>query len=127
MDSELAVSTSAPYLDYPNLQPGDRIAVEVDGYLEAHVITELSRKSGMLIFGPDLTRWQRIRRALTPPRWRGPLPAYHRAPDTVEIRSVPVREARLHGLIKNMVDVFPADGSPSPNPAPAGDGESHQK
>lgn len=53
----------------PNVQPGDLVAVEIDG-----VIYTERYQPGKYQPAPKLSLWRRMIRRLTPPSWRKPLP-----------------------------------------------------
>lgn len=94
-----------------SLFPGDRIAVQIGDRLIHHRITEIRRDSGQYTPPPPRTRWQRITRTLTPPRWRQPLPQGTRGLDTVQISSVPI-----DGSAPDDPGHPPGRAVPAPNP-----------
>lgn len=117
------VSQASPYLSSPALKIGDKISVQVGDRKVTHVITAFTRHTGTYTPAPPLTRWQRIIRAITPPRWRKPLPQGSHTLDTIEIASIPEWAATAQQLLDTIL-YTPTVGSPPPVPPTEGGGES---
>lgn len=65
--------TMAPYSLPVNVGPGDKMAIQVGDQLYTDTIESVRMTSPAYVPRPEPSRWQRIRRAITPRRWRKPL------------------------------------------------------
>lgn len=55
------------------IRPGARVAVEIGGVLYTDTVQGITSTSATPAIYPTLTWWQRLRRQLTPARWRKPI------------------------------------------------------
>lgn len=55
------------------IRPGARVAVEIGGVLYTDTVQGITNTDAQPAIYPTLTRWQRIKRRLTPSRWRKPI------------------------------------------------------
>ena len=81
-------SSEDMYRDYPDLRPGDRIAVEKDGVIYTDTVRGVTYSSPEPEMVRRLSFWQRVGRRLTPPRFRKSLVVRQARPATVTIETV---------------------------------------
>lgn len=103
-------SSEDMYRDFPYLRPGDRIAIECGGKLYTDTVQSVSYTSGTPAVWPSPTFWQRLRRAITPRRFRKPLEPIRpaRGPEmTISTEPVPpVDAARLEASMRIISDAI---------------------
>ncbi|WP_136246215.1 hypothetical protein [Mycobacterium intracellulare] len=61
------------------IRPGARVAVEIGGVLYTDTVQGITSTDAQPAIYPTLTRWQRIKRRLTPSRWRKPIKPFREA------------------------------------------------
>lgn len=77
------------YRDYPDLRPGSRVSVVKDGQVFTDTVQSMTYSSPEPEIIRRLSRWQRIVRRLTPPRFRKSLVIRAAKPASVAISTDP--------------------------------------
>lgn len=92
------------YRDYPDLKPGDRIAVQIGDKMYTRIVQNITFHSAEPEIVRRLSRWQRIFRALTPKRLRKSLVIRPYKPEATIIDTGPVAADTPDASIHRMTD-----------------------